>query len=280
MFIECGDEEFAESVQLAGKPRVPVEAAELHRALKDAETGRAQREKGETLDVVIPDGADLLDLEEGEVLKLPPTPEMTDGSEHQSDPETERVRPSSRPGSQTSFGSLKDFKKLLPPPRHPRSAPLPPSVPTRSRHRPVMVEQRSSTSRYSEKGEEPGDGPLIPLATHHSDSLDENGEALLIPPASRWQETLNEIGEGSNIPPPPRSYDELDEVGGEPLIPPPTYVQRRDTVIAEYVPEVGSRASGPLDDGDLMSESERREWDEFMVEHEERKRAVEDGLAV
>ena len=250
-----------------------MEAAELHRALKDAESGQAQREKGDTLDVVIPDDVDLLDLEEGEVLKLPPTPEMTDGSEHQSDPETERVRPSSRPVSQTSFGSVKDFQKILPPPRHPRSAPMPPSIPTRSRHRPVIFEQSTSTSHYSDKLGRQSDSPLIPLS---SNSLAETRNALLIPPPSRFPDKLDERAEASLIPPTTHSDDELDEEGSNPLIPPPSYVQRRDTVIAEYIPEVRSRVNGTLDDQE-MSESERREWEEFMVEHQERKRGVEDG---
>lgn len=65
------------SSQLAGKVRVPYEAKNLQAALQDAESGRAQRMKGEGLDVVVyPEIPDELVLEEGEVLRLPPTPTM------------------------------------------------------------------------------------------------------------------------------------------------------------------------------------------------------------
>lgn len=51
--------------QLAGKVKVPYEAAMLQQALKDAETGRAQKEKGDALDIVLPEGANELDLHDG-----------------------------------------------------------------------------------------------------------------------------------------------------------------------------------------------------------------------
>ena len=97
--------------------RPPIEAAELHKALYEAETGKAQRQKGEALDIVL-DGD--LELQEGEILKLPPTPDQTDGTEHQSDPETERIVHAS---------------SLLAPPALPK--------------RPGALKQHSSTSAYS-----------------------------------------------------------------------------------------------------------------------------------
>ncbi|EIW70595.1 hypothetical protein TREMEDRAFT_14638, partial [Tremella mesenterica DSM 1558] len=84
---------------LAGKVKVPREAESLMHALHDAETGVAQAQQGDALDVVIIDDPDAVELSDGEVLKLPPTPEMTDGHEHESDPETERVRYPSLRGS-------------------------------------------------------------------------------------------------------------------------------------------------------------------------------------
>lgn len=54
---------------------MPHEAASLQAALQDAESGRAQTRKHKALDVVVvPDIPDTLVLEDGEVLKLPPTP--------------------------------------------------------------------------------------------------------------------------------------------------------------------------------------------------------------
>jgi hypothetical protein len=122
---------------------------------------------GSDLDIVVPEGQSLeeLHLGEGETLKLPPTPEMTDGTEHLSDPETERI---------TRFASANSAKgkilpstaPLLPPPRRGtpktlaastvvgdgeigaggrRLPPRPPSMPAR----PAMLERDSSTSNYS-----------------------------------------------------------------------------------------------------------------------------------
>ena len=51
--------------QLTGKVRVPREAAGLMEALKDAETGKAQLQKGDGLEYVEPSSVDQLDLHEG-----------------------------------------------------------------------------------------------------------------------------------------------------------------------------------------------------------------------
>jgi len=75
---------------LAGKVRVPKEAANLQQALLDAESGRAQRMKGDDLDVVVPLPDDL-ELRDGEVLKLPPTPTSVGDDEGDSDEEAQRV---------------------------------------------------------------------------------------------------------------------------------------------------------------------------------------------
>jgi hypothetical protein len=49
---------------------MPVEAAGLMKQLKDSETGKAQREKGDGLDIVVPEGVDQLDLQEGVSYRL------------------------------------------------------------------------------------------------------------------------------------------------------------------------------------------------------------------
>lgn len=63
---------------LTGKVKIPSLSAGLHKALQDAETGVAQRMRGNELEFEepCPDIGDL-ELEEGEVLRLPPTPGQT-----------------------------------------------------------------------------------------------------------------------------------------------------------------------------------------------------------
>ncbi|KAK8870081.1 hypothetical protein IAR55_000651 [Kwoniella newhampshirensis] len=199
---------------LAGKVKVPIEAAALQQALKDAESGRAQKEKGDALDIILPESAAELDLHDGEVLKLPPTPDQTTGHEHESDPETEVVHSPSRPGSHNP--STTDLKAPQP------QRLVPPPLP--SRNRPSLVQHHSS-------------------ASHYSDALDEN--------------THHDAGPSEDLP----SYTEpygasssryLQEKGGD-LIPP-------DAV---------------NDDGEVMTESERREWEEFLAEHKKEQAAAE-----
>ncbi|KAK4699417.1 SH3 domain-containing YSC84-like protein 1, partial [Phenoliferia sp. Uapishka_3] len=64
---------------LRGEVAVPIEAASLMKALTDAETGRAQRMKGLENEFEEPFPEIPLDIElaEGEVLRLPPTPGQT-----------------------------------------------------------------------------------------------------------------------------------------------------------------------------------------------------------
>lgn len=147
--------------QLQGKVRVPVEAAQLQQALQDAESGKAQREKGDDLDQVVPEGTGDLQLAEGEVLKLPPTPDMTDGHEHESDPETERLH------TEHSHGAAKLYtpphgQTQLPEAASGSSSPstrpvpqvpsLPPALPAR---RPPLTEAVSAESVYSDDSPAP-----------------------------------------------------------------------------------------------------------------------------
>lgn len=74
---------------------MPREATPLLEALADAETGKAQTEKGEELDVYEAAStaieAQALVLGEGEVLKLPPTPDAVSPDLGDGDPEVEKV---------------------------------------------------------------------------------------------------------------------------------------------------------------------------------------------
>ncbi|RSH90499.1 hypothetical protein EHS25_001104 [Saitozyma podzolica] len=168
---------------LSGKVRVPVEAANLMSALKDAESGVAQRQKGDALDVVVPEGVDLVDLNDGEVLKLPPTPDMTDGHEQESDPETEKVHYPSRPGSLHSPMSPVN----LPPPR--RTMAPPPPLPPRSSRRPAMKQQFSSQSHYSDGDEPAGE---IELADDLPPSYDGSGAAYPVEKSAEDNEPMSE----------------------------------------------------------------------------------------
>lgn len=100
-----------------------------------------------------------LQLKEGEVMKLPPTPDMTDGTEYQSDPETEKVRPLSHQGvspfgdhkavagagAGTATGSSMLEGQGLGVPSRTASGGVPKLPP-----RPVFTSQHSSQSHYSD----------------------------------------------------------------------------------------------------------------------------------
>ncbi|KAK4047030.1 hypothetical protein OIO90_006351 [Microbotryomycetes sp. JL221] len=69
---------------LEGLTKIPREAEELMEALEDAETGRAQRLRGPEFDTeeTFPlDDPALIQLQEGEVLRLPPTPDQLSEAE-------------------------------------------------------------------------------------------------------------------------------------------------------------------------------------------------------
>ena len=157
--------------QLSGKVQPPPEAVNLLAALRDAETGRAQAETGTGLDTIIAStlpsanaSQDNLQLQEGEVLKLPPTPDQTDGTEYQSDPETSKVRRSSDHMTSLDARSTSQAPTglgLLPPPSHPSRthSPIPVLPP-----RPPLSAQHSSQSHYSNAEEYPDQPPDQPPA--------------------------------------------------------------------------------------------------------------------
>ncbi|WVN89884.1 uncharacterized protein L203_105114 [Cryptococcus depauperatus CBS 7841] len=66
---------------------------------KDAESGKAQSEKGDTLDIIVPEGATEFERHNEEVLKLPSTPDMINGREQGSDLETKVSNHLKRPAS-------------------------------------------------------------------------------------------------------------------------------------------------------------------------------------
>jgi hypothetical protein len=165
VFIQDGISSY---IQLSGKVRVPLESAALHQALQDAETGKAQTQQG-SLDTLLDENnrpltsseASKIDLEQGEILKLPPTPDMTDGTEYQSDPETHNVRPLS--GSST-----------------PTTRRVPPPLPARGL-RPTIARNDSSTSHYSDAQEGSGAGSATPPSTSIPSAQIQTGTTSQVP---------------------------------------------------------------------------------------------------
>jgi hypothetical protein len=197
-------------------------------------------------------------------MKLPPTPDMTDGHEAESDPETENIKRRSNPGS--GSGSFVDLtgtgkKDYGPPPRRIASGtttplatsssgltPTPnvpanaPRLPPRSASRPVLPERRSSTSHYSDAGTEQFEDQRL--------FDDASGTA---PPV--YEER------GAGYPP---------EKGGP----------HGDLGVAglSLIPTSGEAAGGSGLAGaegqtgeEVMSESEKKEWEQFLAEHHGRE---------
>jgi hypothetical protein len=220
---------------LAGKVRVPHEAAALHQAIRDAETGRAQAanplkpDGAEVIqnaegEMIIPDAGGIT-LEEGEVMRLPPTPSMMVG-----DDAGIGARSVGRRQSETSTMA---------------AMPTPPRLPSR----PAVVKRDSSTSNYAATPEPyQAELPIIPAS-----ELDQSVSKLLpggdeLPPA--YPADLPPLSDSHIAAHPSDDKAEL---------------RHRDEAAA----------------GELMSESEKREWAEaeemIRLEKEEMARLQRDS---
>ena len=93
-----------------GKVRRPAESDKLYAALRDAELGTAQ---GASLEWDTEEVTQTLDLGEGEVLKLPPTPEQLQAWESAGIKDEEDVKHEEE--------ERKAVRSLPPPPRHPHA---------------------------------------------------------------------------------------------------------------------------------------------------------------
>ncbi|WWC57736.1 uncharacterized protein I303_100270 [Kwoniella dejecticola CBS 10117] len=262
---------------LSGKVKVPLEAAGLQSALKDAETGRAQALKGDSLDIVVQENSQDLDLAEGETLKLPPTPDQTDGREHESDPETERIH------YPTQLGSHNPSRNNSPPPTLIAPSPVhlpgaskcrggrlvPPPLPSRNPQRPNLNSASSSQSRYSD-------------ALDNQDMVDSPSSIKYGAPTGPPPAHLLPPADLDHSAPPPTHQPSQPTVPGyedDSTLPPneelPAYAEGTpgtSTATAAYPQEKKPpRESGliPSDalgaDGQPMSESERKEWEEFLA---------------
>jgi hypothetical protein len=142
--------------QLTGKVKPPKEAAALYAALADAESGRAQAQtQGGKLDTIV--GPDMqIELRDGEVLNLPPTPDQMDGSESAgayASGETQRRAPPAPPAIPA--------RRVPPPPPSSRTAGAD------QVQRPEVVHHESGRSEYSQPSPPLGAGAAAGFGHGH-----------------------------------------------------------------------------------------------------------------
>ncbi|WWC67199.1 uncharacterized protein I206_101106 [Kwoniella pini CBS 10737] len=255
---------------LSGKVKVPLEAASLQSALKDAETGRAQALKGDSLDIVVLENSQDLDLADGETLKLPPTPDQTDGREHESDPETEKIH------YPTQLGSHNVSRNNSPPLNspYPLYAPgatkgkggrlVPPPLPSRNPNRPNLNHAHSSQSNYSDAldNQDMVDSPtsiafnapsgpppphLLPPAQIETSSSQSSKHHTPL----GFEDTMSH---SDDLPSYAENFPSATSGGT-------TYPQEKKAPHTSGL--IPSDALGM--DGQPMSESERKEWEEFLA---------------
>lgn len=193
---------------------------------------------------------DVVDLQEGEVLKLPPTPDMTDGHECESDPETETVM--RRSGSIPP--ALPARRPVTAPPLPPRRD-APPSYETLDAP-PDLLRRTSSISIYSDTEYDAPEGP----------------------PPNRTEPALAR----PNIPapldtaPPVPKRSEKRISAESPLTPssPP--------VVTPVTPMTAKRVGTPelvaLGAPAEMDESERREWEQFAIDSSKKESVQQESL--
>lgn len=248
-------------LQLTGKVRVPPEAAALHQALRDAETGKAQHEQGDKLDTLLDEDnrplataeAAKLDLGEGEVLKLPPTPDMTDGTEHQSDIETTRLHQSTHASNPTS-GTSTPGGRRLPPPLPARSSGI---TSAGAGLRPPIDRNDSSTSNYSDQASK-----TVPVAaTGYADVP----PPAIAPAAQVYADMVppsHDISAGQQATDGPPGYDQHSAHSG--------YAVEKGRMTEEPVPyaqpaPVNASTAQPTEE---MTEGERREWEQYHADQQ------------
>lgn len=259
----------------------------LHEALRDAESGKAQHLQGNSLDTLLDENnrplnsseAAKLDLDEGEILKLPPTPEMTDGTEYQSDPETNKVHSLSRPGSGTTTPNSATKRRVPPPPPAlpPRSSAGAAAVVGSTGLRPPLDRNDSSASHYSDAidGDRAGGASLPPTTQSGTSGIPADG------PPDYADHAGAGAGAGSVVPaayPAEKTesaipaYDQSSAPSGYPA-------EKGASGQAEPAPgyDYDHASAAPMDppyaETGEMDESERREWEQFHADQELAQRA-------
>lgn len=203
---------------LSGKVRVPVEAAQLQKALADACSGKAQRLKHDALDVIVyPEVPAELVLEDGEVLKLPPTPSMTPPSDGEEDARPPKRAPadlinfangskdmseSERKEREQDFNDRFAAASILPPPALPSRRPAP-KIDTNT-----AVEEEEL--RQIQQGLNPhgptGEGDVKLVSPHEVNQS--NSTSPIVHPAAHANDP--DFDEADQLPPP--SYNESDAI--------------------------------------------------------------------
>ncbi|TXT07087.1 hypothetical protein VHUM_03257 [Vanrija humicola] len=282
---------------LGGKVPVPREAYNLVDALKDAESGAAQRRvvtASEDIEEQMAEGLSHLELEEGEVLKLPPTPSQTDGHEGESDPETERITHRSwqlalpKGIRHQARHSVDGGLPPPPPPPRRRVPPLasgasagpstpratPPPIPPRSHARTRSLSPPSGPLGYTapyETRKEHVPSPLVPAHAafvHDALPLSPHGTASSASAAS------GSIHSPASDPPAyhstpesePREWVPAEEGEPELAIPP---VVGTPSVLIPPAPSPGLRIPVPE-----MTKEEKDEFEQVELERRERDEAL------
>jgi lipid-binding SYLF domain-containing protein len=278
---------------LTGKVKIPREAADLQKALEDAASGRAQKRKGSQLDVPVDELAQTIVLEDGEVLKLPPTPDQTDGREYESDPETETVIRRSKP---PALPPRRGGPPPALPPRHPRhsdemepnllgsasvgasphgSPRIAPPLPPRSAARPQSMVIAPTALAFPTSPTSPVDRleqAVVPVDSPPSyetaEALPADANVHLTPLPTNALLAAPSAGAS-----PASTYSALDEdvehlsLGATSPAPKVTALEPSPAPVPE--------SSAPVMPEGEMSESERREWEQHW-EEERRKAAAAD----
>lgn len=267
--------------------------ANLTLALQEAESGRAQsRTNAGALEYVfdpntVPRPTDDLELGEGEVLKLPPTPEMTNGHECESDPETEAIirrsglnRPDlpKRPGTAPPTGP--------PPPLPPRSSMRPVSI----NHAPV--DYLVDASDPSEKAYAAPVGPPPHLAASYAPLTPSPLTPEVITPVSPispmagTSTSTATAGHADDAPPPAYDASTSAAESGFPdekkvdfeklaIVDDHTHVAAApDSPKSEYNEDAYGGIEDTMPEGE-MTEGERREWEQHLAAQKDAAREKE-----
>lgn len=199
---------------------MPHEYGNLLEALKDAESGKAQSMKGDGLDVVVMEGVNDLVLEEGEVLKLPPTPTQVSDDEGDGDPEATRIHyekgspqaslasvysaaPSPEASLQHLYSQSQSQTESHPPPLPSRGDAAPPPLPSRAKRPVPPTPGHAAPAPASASSTLSSPPPPFPVTEADSESLrmSQSGNEAIVNPgigleamtdseAREWEEFL------------------------------------------------------------------------------------------
>lgn len=275
-----------------------MEAAQLQKALADACSGKAQRLKHDALDVIVyPEVPAELVLEDGEVLKLPPTPSMTPPSDEEEDIRPPKRAPadlinfatgsddmseSERKEREQDFNDRFAAASILPPPALPSRRPAP-KIDTNT-----AVEEEEL--RQIQQGLNPhgptGEGDVKLVSPHEVNQS--NSTSPIVHPAAHADDL--DFDEAGQLPPP--SYDESDTVPQlsadekrhlvadeklDPSAPPPTSAQ--SSLPPTLPPRVSPQESQRVEEDDVERREREQHEANLKADAEEaaRRKAQDEG---